>query len=173
MIIAKTNRLILSELSIEDADWFFELNNDDEVLKYTGDSPFESVLSAKTFLADYNKCYEINKMGRWAVKLIETNETLGWCGLKLHKNQNVDLGFRFFKRFWNKGYATEAALASLKYGFNELGLDQIIANAQTENAASHKVIQKLSFKKQHEFVEDGVLWVQYHLRKTDFSNLIY
>ncbi|WP_027419609.1 GNAT family N-acetyltransferase [Crocinitomix catalasitica] len=143
--LIESERLILRELSIEDAVDFFRLNEDPEVLKYTGDLPFESVSEAKIFLENYNE-YALNGFGRWAVIDKETHQFLGWCGLKLNEEGLVDLGFRFYQNQWGKGYATEAAQASINYGLKQLGLNEIIARAAIENVASIKVLEKLNMK---------------------------
>ena len=66
------------------------------------------------------------------------------AGLKLNEQNLVDLGFRFFRKEWNKGYATEAAHACLEYGFLELDLKEIIGRVARQNKASIKVLEKLS-----------------------------
>jgi RimJ/RimL family protein N-acetyltransferase len=117
-IILETERLLLREMTADDAENAYELNSDWEVIKYTGDEAFESVEAAKTFLENY-KDYEKNGFGRWAVMLKETGEYLGWCGLKLNETiKEVDLGYRFSRRNWGKGYTTESSKACLEYGFN-------------------------------------------------------
>lgn len=60
--------------------------------------------------------------------------------------KEVDLGFRFFKKHWGKGYASEARLACVKYGFEQLQLTSIVGRANSENKASIKVLQKCNLK---------------------------
>lgn len=148
-MIAESERLILRELTIEDALHFFELNNDPEVLKFTGDEPFKSLIAAENFLRKYSH-YSDHGFGRWAVIRKKDNAFLGWCGLKLNEEGYVDIGFRFFKAFWGEGYATEAAAKSLKIGFEKFKLDEIIGRCAKENGASKRVLEKVGmsyFKK--------------------------
>lgn len=162
-IILQTPRLILRELTLADATDFFELNLNPNVIKYTGDKSFHSVQEAENFLINY-KDYERNGYGRWAVILKESGEFLGWCGLKSDGSE-TDIGFRFFEQHWNKGYATESATACIDYGFNQLGLNEIVGRARKENIASTKVLEKigLKFEKELEFgLHTGVL---YRIRK--------
>lgn len=79
------------------------------------------------------------------------NEFIGWCGLKYPPElDEYDIGFRFFKKHWNKGYATEAANACLEIGFSKYDLEKIVGRALLENKASHRVLTKLSL----EYLED-------------------
>ncbi len=155
-MITQTERLILREFTIDDAIHFYEMNNDSEVIKYTGDNSFNSLEEAKNFLSNYKE-YSKNKMGRWAVCLKGTNEFLGWCGLKFRPDKKmVDVGYRFYKKYWNNGYATESAKASIKYGFKILKLNKIYAHAHIKNFDSHKVINKCGMEFIKEFDYDGI-----------------
>ena len=157
-IIFESERLILREFTGNDARKMFELNSDPEVIKYTGNVPFESVQEAQAFIKNY-KDYEKNGFGRWAVLEKKSKVFLGWCGLKLNEEKFIDIGFRFFKKYWNKGYATESAKACLKYGFENLNIEEIIGEADKENIASIKVLKKLGMK----------FWEEATLNSTDNS----
>lgn len=143
--IIETPRLILREFKVDDAFDIYKLNADPEVIRYTGDSPFETVENARDFLNNY-KDYENNGFGRWVVIKKDTYTFLGWCGLKLNEQNLIDLGFRFFRKEWNKGYATEAAKACLKYGFMELNIKEIIGRVAMKNTGSIKVLEKLAME---------------------------
>jgi RimJ/RimL family protein N-acetyltransferase len=140
----------------------YDLNKDPEVLKHTGDSPFNSVEETKRFLENYTD-YKTNGCGRWIVIETITKEKLGWCGLKKHDNNEVDLGFRFHKKYWNKGFATEAAQACIRYGFDKLNLDQIIGRASSQNHASIRVLEKTGMKfarkEKIDGIDDAVIYV--------------
>ena len=160
-MIAETERLILREMTPDDAQFAFELNSNPEVLLYTGDDPFDSVEQASEFLENYSD-YQRNGFGRWGVVLKETGKLIGWCGLKRDREtQEVDLGYRFFQESWNKGFATEASIACLEIGKNRFGLERIVARARKENPASYKVMEKLGFSFEKEYLEDDETWVLY------------
>jgi RimJ/RimL family protein N-acetyltransferase len=145
-IILETKRLYLREFEQADALNLYDLNNDAEVIKYTGNKPFKSIKEVEEFISLY-KDYEINGFGRWAVCLKETTKFIGWCGLKKDKNSGeVDLGFRFFQNEWGNGYATEASLACINYGFIHLKLVKIIGRVYVKNLASIRVLKKCKFK---------------------------
>ena len=141
-MIAETKRLILRELHRDDAEYFFELNNDPEVLKYTGDVAFKSVNEAQNFLKNYSH-YSENGYGRWAIIRKEDQQFIGWCGLKLNEEGYVDIGFRIFKKYWGNGYATEAAEKSIDIGFNKFGLKEIIGRTANDNRGSFRVLEKI------------------------------
>ena len=141
-IILETNRLILRELNLDDAENFYELNLNPNVLKYTGNKAFKNIEETRNFLENY-KDYEQNGFGRWAVIDKSNQEFLGWCGLKYDQSlQETDIGFRFFEQHWNKGFATESAKACINFGFNAFNLNKIIGRAMRENSLSIKVLKK-------------------------------
>ncbi len=124
-IIAQTDRLYLREFIPDDAIHLYKMNTDKDVIKHTGDTAFESIQEAKTLIENYNQ-YELHGMGRWAVCLKSDHSFLGWCGLKHHpKEKLVEVGYRFYKCNWNKGYATESSKSAIQYGFNILKLKDI------------------------------------------------
>ncbi|MEY3399235.1 MAG: hypothetical protein RL220_1829 [Bacteroidota bacterium] len=141
--VADTPRLRLRELSPDDAQFAYELNQDPEVIRYTGDGPFGSIEEAGDFLRAYDH-YARYGFGRWGVESKETGELLGWCGLKYTADVNeYDLGFRFFRRNWNKGYATESAMKSLEIGFNQFQMTEILGRVARDNHASRRVLEKV------------------------------
>ncbi len=145
-IILQTQRLLLRELQPSDAADLFALNSDPEVLKYTGDEPFASIAAARQFLKNYHP-YADYGYGRWAVLLKTSGAFAGWCGLK-HSPElaETDIGFRFFRKYWNMGMATEAARACVDLGFRAFGLPSIVGRVLRENTASIRVLEKIGLQ---------------------------
>ncbi|WP_291728574.1 GNAT family N-acetyltransferase [Bernardetia sp.] len=159
----QTERLYLREFKLQDAGDLYSLNNDFEVIRYTGDSPFENVKEAEEFVQSYDH-YQKYSFGRWAVLDKKTNSFLGWCGLKYSPNLNEhDIGFRFFKKHWNKGYATEAAKFCIKLGFEKYNLETIVGRAMKQNQASIKVLEKLGMTFKKDFTFDNQKGVIYQI----------
>lgn len=153
--ILETNRLVLRELHPSDAKSFYDLNSNANVIKYTGNSAFKNVDEARGFLEGYQD-YKLNGYGRWAVIEKATDKFIGWCGLKFGEMKNeTDIGFRFFEEEWNKGYATESAVACMQYGFENLKLKRIIGRAMKENIGSIKVLEKIGLKYEKDIEFDG------------------
>lgn len=151
-IFAETERLMLRELVPEDAAGMFEMDGDPEVHLFLGNKPVQSIEQSKADIEFIRKQYIENGIGRWAVIEKSTGNFVGWAGLKLiteltnNHNNYYDLGYRFSKRFWGKGYATEAAIAVRDYGFNELKLNEIIGIADISNLGSIHVLKKIGLK---------------------------
>lgn len=146
-ILIETPRLLLKEMNEDDAQDLFDLNNDSEVIRYTGDQPFNNLSEVLNYIQNYQHIYQKYGYGRLSLFNKETNEYLGWCGLKyLDQKNETDLGYRLKKQFWGKGFATEAAFACLEDGFNRLQLDQIFATAMKENFPSINIFKKLGLK---------------------------
>ncbi|HMG92802.1 MAG TPA: GNAT family N-acetyltransferase [Chryseolinea sp.] len=155
----------MREFREEDAIGMYELNSDPDVIRYTGDDPFASVDAARDFIRKYD-VYATTGYGRLTILLKGTLEYTGWCGLKYDAmSSETDLGFRLHKKFWNKGYATEASLRCLEFGFKELKLDKIIGRAMQENKASINVLRKIGMTFEKEFEAQGGICVQYCINK--------
>ena len=168
-VILETERTYLREFILEDAKSFYELNLDPEVIKYTGDAPFESVAAAEEFIKAYDQ-YEKNGYGRWAVCMKESDEFIGFCGLKYHPDEDItEVGFRFFRSYWNKGFATETALACLKYGFETQGLTKIYAHADKDNFGSIRVLEKCGLNFVKSIFYDGHDANLYLITRSDYE----
>ncbi|MCT3897766.1 GNAT family N-acetyltransferase [Elizabethkingia anophelis] len=166
--ILETERLLLRELNSDDAGDFFNLNENPNVIKYTGDKAFQNIDEAREFLENYQD-YRLNGYGRWAVMSKENNEFVGWCGLKYNSSTDeTDVGFRFFEHYWNKGFATESAGECIDYGFKSLNLNAVVGRAMQDNTASVKVLEKLGMKYLIDFDFDGHKGVIYKIESRDF-----
>ena len=170
MIVLVTKRLILREFEFSDDEAMYRLNSDEDVMRYTGDVRFNSIEESRNLIKKYPD-YEKNGFGRWATITKKDKEFIGWCGLKKLEDNTVDIGYRFFKKHWNKGYATEAASACLEYGFEVLGLEEIIANADKENMGSIRVMEKIGMNFEKEFAYDGIEdAIRYKLTNQQYFN---
>jgi RimJ/RimL family protein N-acetyltransferase len=163
-LVIETDRLLLRKFTEEDAPLLYELNLDPEVTRYTHD-PMTSLEQAITVLQRVIlPQYVLYGHGRWAVHTKQDNEFIGWCGLKYREEQDeVDLGYRFKKVHWGKGFATESAAASILYGFEDLGLKTIIGRALPGNLASMRVLEKCGMTFLCEEKIDGFLHKTYQI----------
>lgn len=142
----KTERLILRPWKEEDLEPFARLNADPSVREF-----FPSVLTREESDASVRVIsahIERYGWGFWAVSLIQTGEFIGFIGLEdvyfqAHFTPAVEIGWRLAFEHWGKGYATEGARASLKYGFEELGLERIVSFTAVQNMKSRAVMEKI------------------------------
>lgn len=163
--ILETPRLYLREMTPDDAEHAYLLNLDPEVLRYTGDDPFESVEEAREFLEKYES-YRKYGFGRWGIILKETGEYLGWCGLKYTPElDEFDIGYRLMKKFWGFGYATEAGKACVELGFDQFEMKTIIGRAMPENGASVRVLEKIGLTYRENRMTDGTEEVIYIIQR--------
>lgn len=156
---------------VGDAEAFYLLNADPDVIRYTGEPPCESVASARAAIATYPD-WERYGIGRWATVHKDSGRVVGFSGLKyLPERDEVDLGYRFLPRYWGKGLATEASRACLDYGFKVLGLKRIVGFAFAENVASLRVLNKLGFRRQEPVSYEGEMVEYYALTASEHSQL--
>jgi RimJ/RimL family protein N-acetyltransferase len=156
-IILETNRLLFRTFTEADAQLIYELNLDPDVTRYTGDPVRDTAHALEILEKVIIPQYALYNHGRWAVLVKPDLEFIGWCGLKRRpeRDNEIDLGYRFFKHSWGRGYATEAAFACIKYGFEKLGLERIVGRAMPENTGSLKVLQKCGMHYIGEDIVDG------------------
>ena len=155
----QTHRFVLREFQPEHAEHLFQMNNDWECIQYTGDVAFENLEEAENFVKNYNH-YQKHGFGRWTVLDKVSGEFLGWCSLKYDEElDECDLGFRFLKKHWGKGYATEASQLCLKLGFEKFDMQEIVGRVMPENIASIKVLEKLGMIYKETRTKNGVEWL--------------
>jgi ribosomal-protein-alanine N-acetyltransferase len=155
-VILETDRLLLREYVEDDAEAFFELNSDPQVLRFVPDKGLLNVEQARQILIDHPIAdYRKYGFGRGACILKSTGEQIGFAGLKyLEEFGEVDVAFRLMRSHWGLGLATEAALASVRFGFADLGLKGIIGLVMPENKASVRVLEKTGLH----YVETVTFW---------------
>lgn len=159
----ETERLLLREITLDDAEDMFQLHANPDVQKYTGEPPVESMKAMEQAIQTRISNYKKYGYGRWATFLKDENQFVGWAGLAyLPEFDEIDLGYRFLPEYWGMSIATEASHAILKYGFDTLGLKRIIAIAMKENKASVRVMEKvgMAFDKFAPYEPEGedVVW---------------
>lgn len=149
LIEPETERLILRQWLPSDRAPFAELNADPEVMRY-----FPATLSREESdaLADRAQAMiEQHGWGFWAVELKEDGDFIGFVGLNIPAvdlpfNPCVEVGWRLAQASWGQGYATEAARACLKVGFQQLNLAEIVSFTTVANRRSRAVMERLGMQ---------------------------
>lgn len=157
-----TERLILRPITMEDAQDFYELDSNPKVHQYIGNQPVSSIAQSIEMIQSILKQYDEFGIGRFAIMTKDTKEFVGWSGLKFEQEVRedvnyYDLGYRLKEEFWGCGIATEAAIASLNFGFNELKLDEICAAADANNIGSNRILKKIGMTLSDTFIYDSAL----------------
>ena len=166
----ETERLLLRELNLSDADGMFELDSNPNVHIFVGKKPVKAIDESIVQIENIQQQYKDFGIGRWAVVLKETNEFIGWSGIKfitneINKHQNFyEIGYRFIEKHWGKGYASEAGKAFIEYAFIEMKIDCLYAYADEGNENSRKVLEKLGFQYKNSFLYEGELEVWYEFK---------
>jgi RimJ/RimL family protein N-acetyltransferase len=142
-----TPRLTLRELTPADAPFILVLLNDPDFIRFIADRGVRSVDDAVRYIENGPRAmYERHRIGLMLVELREGGQPVGICGLLRREGlDDPDLGFAFLPEHRGKGYAAEAASATLAHGRDELGLGRILAITSLDNHASGRVLEKLGF----------------------------
>ncbi len=151
-VFAETPRLILREILPSDVDGMFELDSDPAVHRYLGNKTVTSKEEIIQVIQYIRQQYTDHGIGRWAIIDKNSQEFMGWTGLKFvteptNNHQNYyDIGYRLIPKYWGKGIATESAMASLDYAFKELQLKEVYSAANMENLVSNKILRRLGMQ---------------------------
>lgn len=142
----RTERLLLRQWRDTDLEPFAALNADPETMRYF---PSRASRAESDALAERSR-RQIDEegWGLWAVEVEDGPRFVGFVGLarpsfEEHFTPAVEVGWRLAREHWGRGYATEAARAALGYGFDELGLDEIVSFTSPLNEPSWKVMERL------------------------------
>jgi ribosomal-protein-alanine N-acetyltransferase len=149
--IITTKRLYLREANLDDAEFIFELLNSKGWLENIGNRGIQTIENAQQYitnrlLPDYGK----NNIAMFVMERKEDGVPIGTCGLiKRPHLEDVDIGFAMLGEFEKKGYAYEAASATLKMAIDEIKIKRIIGITTLENKDSQRLLEKigLAFEK--------------------------
>lgn len=145
-----TNRLLLRGWRLEDRAPFAAMNTDPLVMEF-----YREKLSREESDAYVDRIeahFEREGFGLFAAELRETGEFIGYIGLAVPRFEAaftpcVEIGWRLTAAHWGRGLATEGARAALVWGFESLGLPEIVAYAVPANLRSIRVMQKIGMKR--------------------------
>lgn len=168
----ETERLILRELTMADLDRIHEMRSDPDVAKYIGADKVKDRSWNEKRLKFHIDCYAKHGFGMWGIIWKETGEMIGWAGLQpLEDSGYIEVGYGMVKEYWGKGIGYEAGFASLKYGFEVAGLEQIVAVADPANNNSWGIMKKLRMTQGENQVHYGLDLVFYSITRKEFLEL--
>lgn len=166
----ETERLILREVQKEDINDIFNCwMQDEEVSRYMWWKASDDIAEAQGFVDFELQQIENEKWKRWIILLKETKEIIGTCLVFYNDDDNEnhwDISYNLGKKYWGKGYTTEAMKAVMKFAETELGMKECITTYAKVNSSSANVLHKLGFQDEKEIsyecsggdiVTDGIL----------------
>jgi ribosomal-protein-alanine N-acetyltransferase len=158
----ETARLFLRDIQMEDAHDMFEMDSDPEVHRYLGNKPQKDIKEAESVIKFLHRQYAENGIGRWAVVRKDSGEFIGWCGLKWMNEMTIngmtnfyDLGYRYKKSQWGRGFGWEAAQACAKYAFEEMKVKELYGFAHEDNEGSRRILKKVGLQEGGIFSLEG------------------
>lgn len=155
--VSTTPRLVLRELTVEDAAFIADLLNQPSFLRFIGDRQVRSDDDAAAFIEGrYRQSYRDHGFGLYVVADRATAIPMGICGfVRRDTLPSPDIGFAFLPQFEGAGFAREAAQAVLQHGRDVLGLTRVLAIATRDNHRSHRLLTRLGFQRDGEVTMPG------------------
>ena len=151
MIVAETQRLVISKFTLEDAPFFMELVNTPHWIKYIGDRNIKTIKQAEERIQEgHIKSYNTHGFGFYIVCLKEENDKpIGTCGLiKRDSLEHVDIGFAYLPNYEGKGFGYESSQAILDLAKEEFKLETVLAITLPTNIPSINLLEKLGLSYQ-------------------------
>jgi [ribosomal protein S5]-alanine N-acetyltransferase len=143
-----TKRLILRQITRDDADGMMAIFSSPEVLRYLNDLPVDTRDKAIGMIDWFSGLYDKHEAVQWGITLPSSDSLIGMCGNYGwdRENRYVDIGYHILPSQWGKGYATEAARAIIGWTFDHFDVHRIQADCTDGNIGSERVLLKCGFK---------------------------
>jgi ribosomal-protein-alanine N-acetyltransferase len=176
----KTSAFILKRAKANDLDVAFVLFNDGDVQKYLSPANRRTREQLKVTLENFTLRWKERGFGIWCVCEKGSKKMIGYSGFQyLDKTPQVEILFGFLKDYWGRGFATEAANACLRFGFEEVQFEKVCAATHREDPASRWVFEKLGMafdKKSEHYKIDSITFTvsrDEYTQSKDFYKLNY
>ena len=161
-IIIKTKHLHLRLLKQDDLGYLTELNSDAEVRQFFPEGT-QNKEQTKARMDELISYYGTHGLPGFAMFLDETGEFVGRCGFALTETGETEVGYLLHKKFWGRGYASEALEALFEWANKNIKAEYIIAFAPEDHIASQRVMQKCGMQYYKKDVIHGVLCCFYRI----------
>ena len=157
-----TPRLIIRNIQPNDVSSLIRLWTNKQVRKYLG-GPIEQVKAEKR-ANNY-----VGKEGYFCITDLHGAEILGLCSIDKYRTGEIEVSYELLPKAWGKGFGREAVLAMVKWGFENMNIDHIIAVTQTQNHKSRKLLESIGMLAIDEFVEYNESQTKYTINPNDIS----
>jgi ribosomal-protein-alanine N-acetyltransferase len=157
----ETERLILRQIVLDDAQAIFRIRGDYEVTRYNTGQAYEHLDQARDLITAMTNAYEEQSEIRWGITLRADDTIIGMCGYNywIRRDRRGSVGYDLARAYWGQGIMTEAVHAIIAFGFECMGLNRIEADADSRNPASARVLEKIGFRheglQREQFFEHG------------------
>lgn len=166
----ETERLVLRMFRESDTDAYAEMLSDPEVMRFLGGKPLPRAEAWRN-MAMVLGHWHLRGYGMWAVEEKATGEMVGRVGCWYPEGwPGLEVGWTLRRRFWGRGYATEAARASINYAFDVLGRARVISLIAPENVNSIRVAERLGERAEGEWDVFGTKVVVYAVGREEWSS---
>jgi ribosomal-protein-alanine N-acetyltransferase len=149
--ILETPRLLLRELLLSDAQAVFRIRGDQQVTQYNTGKAYDSVEQASDLISAITVAYDDKAEVRWGITLKQGDgQVIGMCGYNYwHRvDQRASVGYDLARAAWGQGIMTEALRAVVAFGFAQMKLHRVEADAEARNRASLRVLEKVGFQRE-------------------------
>ena len=173
VVIAQTERLLIREMTVEDAGAMWEIQHGDEVRLYIDGFSDDKQAEEEKHIAYVKNVYPLYGYGLWAVCLKESGKLIGRCGIQdceCNGKCETELGYLFDPAVWGQGYATEAVRAVVGYAFSRLEMQSIIALIKPENERSVRVAMRSGMKFQQYVIRNGEQFACFRISNISIDN---
>ena len=168
-----TQSLLLRPRSLDDTDACLRMDHEPEVTRYVS-GPWSDPVAHRAFVEQRTLGPYPDGLGYWTLAHGERPaEFVGWVLLIPldAKGPEIEIGWRLRPAFWRLGYATEAARAVVRHGFDVVGLDEVLAEIDAENVASIRVAERIGLRRRTSRTSEGREWVRYTLTRHETAGL--
>ncbi|AVK85845.1 GNAT family N-acetyltransferase [Lysinibacillus sp. B2A1] len=148
--ILYTDRLVLRELTVNDAQTILNCFSNPDVLRHYGQNPLTSLDQVRQIINNFSKNYNEKRGIKWGIELKGQEGIIGTIGFQewSTEHKRAEISYALFPESWGKGYALEAVNKVISFGFQEMELVRIGAIVFTENDASNKLLIRAGFEKE-------------------------
>ncbi len=163
--VLTTERLLLRQIQMADAEDLFATFSDEVVMEFYGHLPHESVEDSRELIRNQHKWYAQHESIRWGITLKGEDKVIGSCGFYLFdlESRHAETGYELNRVYWRQGIISEAMTAILTYAFNELDLARVEAVVDDVNERSKGLLRKLGF------THEGTLRKRFYFRGRFFD----
>jgi len=169
----RTARLVLRAPRETDAPLLHALLQGPGMLRYFPRTDAPTLDQVRSRVASHLGHWALHGFGIWAVEHAASGDYIGRCGLQeIPETGEIEVDYLLGRDHWGRGYTTEAARASVGFGFETVGVETIVGIVHPENAASIRVLEKIGFGSRRRAMYFGMECFRYELTRERFRMVL-